>query len=115
MENFQLQIKFENLAADKAAVDKMLLTAAGKFNLFDNTDTSRVLETIRSIVEEKGFGFGLGARVQNDLIVVDFFPRPNPTQKFQEVYSLIFSDLVNAFPGISKVIQEGDPDYLSTH
>lgn len=112
MKKYQHQIKFENLAADRAAVEKILLAAASKFNLFDNTYESTIPETIRSIVEGKGVGFGLGARVRNDLILVDFFPRPNLLPKFQEIYNFILDDLVNTFPGISKVIHDGDPDYL---
>ena len=114
MKKYQHQIKFENLVTDRAAVEKILLGAASKFNLFDNTYDSTIPETIRSIVEGKGFGFGLGARVRNDLILIDFFPRPNQLSKFQEIYNFILGDLVNAFPRISKVIQEGDPDYLDT-
>ena len=77
----QVRIKFKDLDADKAVVDKIFLAALNKFNLYDNTYTSRVPHTIRSIVEGKGVGFGLGARVVENYIYVEFcaigVSRPN--------------------------------------
>ena len=65
-------MKATNLDADRKIVEEILLATVAKFNLFDNTSTSRVPDTIKSMVERNGYGFGLGARVVGNSIFVDF-------------------------------------------
>jgi hypothetical protein len=111
----QIQIEIANLSTDKTVVDQVLLMVLGKFDLYDNTDTSRVPDTIRSIVESKGFGFGLGARVKGDLILVDFNPRGRTASRFQEIYDFLLSKFSDVFSGKLKIVQEDDPAYIKVY
>lgn len=111
----QIQIAAANVDESKASVEKILLTGAEKFNLYDNSDTSRVPDTIKSIVEGKGFGFGLGARVAKGIIYVDFFPGKNTSPKFEEVRQFILYELRKTFQLELEEIEEGDPAFYKTH
>jgi hypothetical protein len=111
----QIQIETANLNESKVIVEKILLTSVEKFNLYDNSHTSKVPDTIRSIVEEKGFGFGLGARIAKDIIYVDFFPKKNPSPKFYEVHQFILSELRKAFQLELREIEEGDAAFYKVH
>lgn len=111
----QVRIKFKDLDADKAIVEKILLAALDKFNLYDNSDTSQVPYTIRSIVEGKGFGFGLGARVVGNFIFVDFNRRSSDSPKFTEVHDFILNELKDAFHVELEEIFEDNPTYCKTH
>jgi len=73
------------------------MAAAARFELFDNSVTSRVPDTIRSLVEKIGAGFGLGARVVGGLIVLDFHPRGERSEKFAAVLEFITSGLQQMF------------------
>jgi len=111
----QIQIETANLDESKSIVEKILLMALDKFNLYDNSHTSRVPDTIKSIVEGEGIGFGLGARVANNIIYVDFFPRKNNSSKFFEVHQFILSELREAFQLELKEIEEGNPVFFKIH
>lgn len=111
MKKSQVQIRPENLDESKVVVEKILLTAATEFNLYDNSHTSRVPNTIGSIVEGNGFGFGLGARLVADSIVLDFMPDKNESPKFSEVRDYIVNELRNAFQTGLKEVFEDSSDY----
>jgi hypothetical protein len=110
----QVRIEFANLDADRVVVEKILLAAADKFNLYDNTETSRVPDTIKSVVESKGFGFGVGARVVKNSIFVDFNRGKNDSPKFDEVHDFILSELQNVFQKRPQEIWEDDPIYCKS-
>jgi hypothetical protein len=82
---------------DRQVVRKILDAAADKFELIDDTVTSLVPNTIRSLIEAIGAGFGLGARVVEPLILVDFYPRCGRTEKFNLVFDYIVSELQKVF------------------
>jgi hypothetical protein len=111
----QVQIESEDLDLAKATVDKILLMALHKFDLYDNSHTSRVPDTIRSVVESSSFGFGLGARVVKGLIVVGFNPIRNYSQKFKDVRDFILNELRNSFHIDPREISEDSPDYIKTY
>jgi hypothetical protein len=98
MDKLQIQIKLEK-DEDSKAVEKILGAAAEKFRLIDNTVTSLVPNTIQSLIEEMGAGFGLGARVVEPLILVEFNPRCGRTEKFNLVFDYIASELQKLFKG----------------
>jgi hypothetical protein len=96
MDKPQIQIKLEK-SEDSQIVERILVAAAEKFGLVDNSVTSRVPNTIRSFVEGVGFGFGIGARNVESLILIDFNPRTTQSEKFNAVYNQIVSDLRESF------------------
>ncbi|HTA95935.1 MAG TPA: hypothetical protein VK769_07405 [Verrucomicrobiae bacterium] len=96
MDKPQIQIKLEK-EDDMQVVEKILDAVAEKFGLVDNAVTSCVPNTIRSFAEEIGSGFGLGARVVESLILVDFNPRCGRTDKFNLVFEDIASKLQKIF------------------
>jgi hypothetical protein len=96
MDKLQIQIKLEK-DDDSNAVEKVLDAAVKKFGLIDNTVTSLVPNTIQSLIEGMGTGFGLGARVIEPLILVDFNPRCGRTEKFNLVFDHIVSELQKFF------------------
>jgi hypothetical protein len=96
MDKLQIQIKLEK-DEDSKTVEKILNFAAEKFRLVDNTVTSLVPNTIRSLIDETGAGFGLGARVVEPLIIVDFNPRCGRTEKFNLIFNDIASELQKFF------------------
>ena len=110
----QVRVKITNLDADKAVVEKILITAASKFNLYDNTNESRVPDTIKSIVEAKGCGFGLGARVVKDSIFVDFLHRKSNSPKFDQVHDFILNELRDRFNSELQEVFENNPAYCKT-
>ena len=111
----QVEIKIRNLDTDRVTVEKILLTSAAKFALFDNTHTSRVPNTIRSIVEREGYGFGLGARILESSIFVDFNRPKNDSPKFDEVREFILNELRTAFQSELHEVWENNPAYCKTH
>jgi hypothetical protein len=111
----QVRIKFKDLDADKAAVERILLEAAAKFDLYDNSDESWVPDTIRSIAEGKGFGFGLGARVVEEYIFVDFMRHKSESPKFDQAHDFIWNELENAFHVELEEIWEDNPGYCKTY
>lgn len=111
----QIKIESEYLEDARKTVEKVFLAAAEKFNLHDNSETSRVPDTIRSIVEGKGFGFGMGGRVVAGAIYVDFFPNANDSVKFREVHDYILSELQTAFHVQFQETFEDHPEYRKTH
>jgi hypothetical protein len=110
----QVCIESKNLEADRAVIDKILAAACDKFSLYDNSDESRVPDTIRSIVERKGFGFGLGGRVVEKSIFVDFNPCHGKESKFDEVHDFILAELKASFGVDLGEILEGTYSYKST-
>jgi hypothetical protein len=114
MERNQIQLKSKDILRDKLVVEKILLNVAEKFHLFDNTITSKVPNTIKSLVEREHYGFGIGARVVAELIIVDFVPHKNPPPRFEELCRDIKTDLFHAFPGKAKEFDENEPGYYRT-
>jgi hypothetical protein len=110
----QVKIVSPNLDASRTIVDGILLAAASKFNLYDNSHTSRVPDTIKSIVEGNGFGFGIGARVAGGAIFVDFNSRAKDTSKYKEVRDFIFVELQKAFHVELQEIFEDNADFVRT-
>jgi hypothetical protein len=110
----QVEIKTANLDTDKKIVEGIFLAATVKFNLFDNTETSKVPDTIKSIVERKGFGFGLGARVVGNSIFVDFNRMKGDSQKFEQVHQFISEELKRTFQCDLLEVWEGNPAYCKT-
>src|SRR3569833_2113288 len=97
MEIQQLQIRDAACPDDVRRVECVLVSAASRFRLADNTATSRVPNTIRSYAEKPGYGFGLGARVVRDLVVVDFNRRSEPSPDFPAAVEHIHSELRRIF------------------
>jgi hypothetical protein len=111
----QVCFQFKDLEADRAVVERILLTAAAKFDLYDNSNESTVPHTIRSIVEAKGFGFGLGARVVGDRIHVDFKRHRSQSPKFDETHDFILKELKAAFHLELEEVCEDNPAYCKTN
>lgn len=97
MEIQQLQIRDATSVEDVREVERVLSSAASRFTLTDNTSTSRVPNTICSYTESPGYGFGLGARIVRDLVVVDFNRRSDPSPDFPAVVDHIYSELHRIF------------------
>ena len=115
MRKSQVEIKSKNLDADKTTVERVLLAALTEFDLFDNTKTSTVPNTIKSVVEGKGYGFGLGARVVGNSIFVDFNHPKNDSLKFDKVREFILNELQKAFQNKLQEIWEDSPVYCKTN
>jgi hypothetical protein len=111
----QVRIKFKDLDADKAVVEKILLAAASKFDLKDNSETSRVPDTIRSVIEGKGIGFGLGARVVGEYIFVDFGRQKSESPKYDQAHDFILKELEHGFHVELQEIWEDNPVYCKTY
>jgi hypothetical protein len=111
----QVRIEFKDFDKDKAVLEKILLSAASKFNLYDNSDESRVPHTIRSIAERKGFGFGLGARVVENYIFIDFMRGRSQSPKFDEVHDFILNELKAIFHIELEEIWDDSPVYCKTN
>ncbi|HEY1661174.1 MAG TPA: hypothetical protein VGI03_02035 [Verrucomicrobiae bacterium] len=109
----QVRIDFTNLEADRTTVERVLLETATKFNLTDNSHTSRIPHTIKSIIQPNGFGSG--GRVVANSIYVDFNPGKNKSSQFDEVHDFIISELQNAFQCELQEIWEDDPAHYKTH
>jgi hypothetical protein len=107
----QIQIKGDNVANDRLVVEQIMLAAAKKFDLFDNTVTSRIPDTIKSFVEREHSGFGLGSRIVDGLIIIDFCPRGGIPQKFHEIYHDVATESAQKFPGGVKEVSEEDTSY----
>jgi hypothetical protein len=110
----QVEIKIRNLDTDRVTVEKILLTSAAKFALFDNTHTSRVPNTIRSIVEGDGFGFGLGACIVEGSVFVDFNRPKTDSAKFDAVREFILNELRAVFQSELPEVWENNPAYCKT-
>jgi hypothetical protein len=103
MERKQIQILSHDVLKDSLVVEKIFLNAAEKFSLFDNTTTSRVPKTIKSLVEGNGFGFGMGGRIVNEYIIVDFNARGSTSDKFQKLYQFMLTELSSSFVKVREV------------
>jgi hypothetical protein len=106
MKNKQIHITINEISKNRTVVDRILCEAAKKYQLFDNTATSKVPNTIRSLVEREHYGFGLGARIVNELIVVDFFPHKRPSSVFNDVCKFVVDNIFLAFPNNSEEAKE---------
>ena len=95
-EKHQLYVQMAS-GEDKNRVEKLLIATANKFNLVDTTVTSRVEHTIKCYSEKLGAGFGLGARMAGDLIIVDLNPVGRHTKNFSAVLEFIKSELERMF------------------
>ena len=115
MRKSQVEIKSKSLDVDKTTVERIFLAALTKFNLFDNTETSRVPDTIKSVVEGEGYGFGLGARVVGNSIFIDFNHPKNAAYKFDEVREFILNELQKVFQNEPQEIWEDSPVYCKTN
>lgn len=111
MKKKQFQLESEDIFHDSLCVQKILFAAAHKFDLFDNTVTSRMPNTINSFSEREHFGFGLGARIADKLILIDFNPRGGMSEKLNNIIQCIKTELLHAFPGKVKEICEGNAEY----
>jgi hypothetical protein len=107
MEKLQFKI-ISAVPEDRSRVDEVLMAAAARFELFDNSITSRVPDTIRSLVEKIGAGFGLGARVVGELIVLDFNPRGERSEKFSAVLEFITTGLQQIFGARLSIVAPED-------
>jgi hypothetical protein len=96
MDKRQLQIRAAN-PEDRISVEQVLVAVAARFGLVDNSITSRVPDIIRSYVEKIGAGFGRGARVVGDSILVDFNPCGQRSKTFSAVMENIVSELQHLF------------------
>ena len=115
MSRKQIQIKSVDVLNDRRIVENALLTAAEKFRLLDNTVTSRVPNTIRSFVEKDGSRIGIGARIINDLIIVDFNSLGDPPQSFIDIYASIFAEMLPSFSGSIREATDEEPDYIKVY
>ena len=115
MKRSQVEIKTTKLETDKKIVEAILLATSAKFNLFDNTHTSRVPDTIKSIIESNGHGFGLGARMVGNSIFVDFNGIKGDIQKFEQVHQFILDELKRTFRSDFPEIEADNPAYCKTH
>jgi hypothetical protein len=115
MKRSQVEVKTTKLEVDKKIVETILLAASAKFNLFDNTHTSRVPDTIRSILESNGHGFGLGARVVGNSIFVDFNGIKGDMHKFDQVHQFILDELKQNFRSEFPEIWVDNPAYCKTY
>jgi hypothetical protein len=113
MNRTQIQVKPDDLAKGRMQVERILVAAAKKFDLFDNTATSKVPKTIKSLVEGEHRGFGLGTRIVDDLIIVDFNPRGDTSQKFRDLYHDLAVELARIFPDGIKEVREDETAYRS--
>jgi hypothetical protein len=113
MNRTQIQVKPDDIVSGRLQVEQLLLVAEKKFGLFDNTPTSRIPNTVRSLVEREGGGFGLGARIVDDLILVDFNPRGDTSQKFHDLYHDMVVELARTFPDKIKEVRENEVSYRS--
>jgi hypothetical protein len=113
VKNTQVQIRLNDALEDRAVVERILLETSKKFQLFDNTATSKVQDTIKSLVEREHHGFGLGARIVNGLIVIDFFPHRNPPPMFNDVRQFVMDNLFLAFPNNAQEI--GADKFIGLH
>lgn len=94
-------------------MESVFINATQKFSLFDNTRTSRVSNTIKSVVEKNGFGFGFGARYKNGLIIIDMFPNNGSENLFIQVSEFIKNELFQAFK--NQINEVGESEFISTH
>jgi hypothetical protein len=116
MNKRQLQIKWESKVDERRSVENIFILATEKFHLFDNTPTSRVPNTIKSIVERDGFGFAFGARVVSDLIIVDMFPRKSPSEQlFAEICNFLQTELFKIFPTQIREFEDEEPGFIPTY
>ena len=94
-------------------VRKIMLGAATKFNLFENTPTSKVPHTILSLAEQSGYGFGLGSRISGELILVDFNPRGDDLTKLDQIKIHLGNELARLFPARLINVAEDAPSYVA--
>ena len=93
----QLHIQDASGVEDRARVEQILVSAASEFGIVDTTVASRVPDTIRCYSERIGFGFAIGARVDQSIIIVDFYPGKEPSPCFPAVEERITSELRRVF------------------
>ncbi len=108
MNKAQVHIESGNIANDQLLVRDIIVETRDRFKLFDNRETSRVPKTIISIVEREHYGFGLGARIVDKLIIVDFNRGKSPSPAFDDVYKFIAAKLFAAFPQNAKEANENE-------
>ena len=93
----QLHIQDASSAEDRARVEQILISAAAEFGIADTIVTSRVPDTIRCYSERIGYGFAVGARVVQKIIIVDFFDGKESSPHFPAVVERITSELGRIF------------------
>jgi hypothetical protein len=111
----QIQIKSGDVLNDQRIVENALLTAVEKFSLLDNTVTSRVPNTIRSFVEKDGSRIGIGARIINDLIIVDFNSLGDQSQSFIDIYASILAEILPSFSGSIREATDEESYYIKVY
>src|SRR5580658_818003 len=113
MKKAQIHIKIDNVVKDQSIIESILAETCEKFQLFDNTKTSRVPQTIKSIVEREHYGFGFGARIVEKLIIVDFSPRNTHSPIFNDIYNFVVSKLFLAFS--DRVKEANETEFISLY
>ena len=93
----QIHLRNSSVAEDRTRVHQLLVSTAVEFDIADNTETSRVPDTITCYSERVGHGFALGARMVDAMIIVDFFPGKEPSPLFSIVREHISSKLRGMF------------------
>jgi hypothetical protein len=93
----QFHIRLASGIDDQILVKQILLSAAEKFGVADNTVTSREPETICCLTERPGYGFGLGARVVGEMVIVDFNPHGETSPLFCAVEDFIKTESIRVF------------------
>jgi hypothetical protein len=108
MNKGQIHIEANDVVKDELTVREILVETRDEFGLFDNSETSRVPKTILSMCEREHYGFGLGARIVDKLIIVDFNRRKSPSPVFDDIYKFITAKLFAAFPRNAKEARESE-------
>lgn len=84
-------------------IAEILSLVAERFSLRDNTSASRVPNTICSYCQATYSGVGIGARLADQMVIIDLNPRDSEEQFFNEVYFFASQELFRTFPGRVRV------------
>ncbi len=96
---------------DDQLVLAIFLSLQSEFNLFNNTFSSRVAQTIICMSEGEYRGFGLGAGYARGKIVVELNPRYGRTDNFNAVAQRLDEKLKESFGG--RLHLPGQHDYIN--
>jgi hypothetical protein len=114
MNRRQFRIELADVPNDRQTVESIFLSVAKKFGFFDNTITSRIPDTIKSVVEREGYGFGFGARIVGNSIIVDMFPNNSPAEElYAGVCKYIEVRLIQLFN--NRICEVSEKEFIPTH